>query len=324
MIDRAFAAVERLPGPAEGWFVAAGAVLSLIGHLILWVSGAVAFGALLPEVVIAPLFSGLLLALCAFMRRVAVNAFEDFRPALGDPAREDAERQRIQSMSDRVGVAFALAVAVLTSGLAFAFLPRTVVAPVVGAVGTTGWIIFSLVVGLVIAQTISQLFAVRHLSEIARNIDVLNPAPVAALSRVTAIGAGGLLVFIAATNVLLPSTAQSYVILDLVIIGFAGAAFLLPLQVMHSRLGRQKTELLSASTERLRKVLASLHTAIDNHDYSAADAINKMIVSEIAERDLLTRLNTWPWTTATIRSFGSALLLPIALFVITRGIDRLL
>jgi hypothetical protein len=48
-----------------------------------------------------------------------------------------------------------------------------------------------------------------------------------------------------------------------------------------------------------------------------------MVTSALAERDLLMKLSTWPWTTATIRGFGSALLLPVVIFVITRGIDRL-
>ena len=323
MVDRALAAVDRLPGPSEAWFAAGGVVLALIGHLALWLTGDLAFWGLATELVIAPIMAGLLLALVAFMRRTADSAFDDFRPALADPAVEDSERHRLLAIPDRAFVISAIATTVLTSSLALTFgrAPRP---PTAEVVITAGWIIFSIILGLVIAQIFSQLRAVRHLSEVARNIDVLSPGPVAALSRVTSVGGIGMLIFVAAANVALPTTAQSYVVLDVVIIILAIVAFVSPLQVMHTRLSRQKGDLLAASTARLKTVLESLHSAVDAHDYTSADGLNKMVASTVAERDLLARLQTWPWTPTTIRGFASALLLPVILFVITRGIDRLL
>ncbi len=260
------------------------------------------------------------------MKRTADAAFEDFKPALGNPEAEGAERQRLLSTSDRASLTAGLGIVVLTTTLYVVFLSPTIAPrpPVAEVTVTVGWIVFSFVVGLVIAQTLNQLRAVRHLSEVALNIDILNSSPVDALSRVTAVGTVGLLLFITAANLLLPASAPGFVALDVFIIVFALLAFVLPLQVMHRRLGRQKAELLAASTGRLRSVLDALHQAVDGHDYANADALNKMVTTELAERELLSRLPTWPWTTTTIRGVGSALLLPVVLFVITRGIDRLI
>ncbi len=324
MVDRFFAMVEQLPGPAELYFFAGGCVLALIGHAMLWLTGTYGLGQLNQEVLIASLLAGLLLALSAFMKRTADGAFDDFRPALADASREDAERQRLVSVPDRAAVVGAVSVAVLTNALYTLYVkpiiaPRPVTAELV--VGIT-WLVFSLVLGLVIAQTLIQLRSVRHLNVVALNIDALNSGPVDALSRVTAVGAGGILVLIAAANVGVPATASAFIALDVLIFVLALSAFLLPLQVMHRRLSRQKADLLAASAERLKGVLDALHRAQDGHDFTMADALNKMVATSIAERDLLTRLPTWPWTPTTIRGFASALLLPVVIFVITRAIDR--
>lgn len=326
MVDRALRGVDRLPGPAEAWFFVGGCVLALLAHAALWLSGTTGFGQLNQEVLTASLLAGSLLGLSAFMKRTADVAFEDFRPALADPSREDAERQRLLSIPDRAAIVGAVSVAVLTDTLYLLYVKPTIAPrPVTAELVVAGaWLVFSLVLGLVIAQTLIQLRSVRHLNEIARNIDVLNSGPVDALSRVTAVGAAGMLALIAAANVGVPATASAFIALDVLVIVFALSAFLLPLQVMHRRLSRQKADLLAASAERLKGVLDTLHRALDGHDFTMADALNKMVATSIAERDLLTRLPTWPWTTTTIRGFTSALLLPVAIFVITRSIDRLI
>jgi hypothetical protein len=324
VIDRALRVVDGLPGPAEAWFFAAGCVVALIAHVVLWLTGTYGLGQLNQEVLIATLLAGSLLALSAFMKRTAEGAFDDFRPALADTSREEAGRRALLSIPDRAAIVGSVSMAILTNTLYLVYLkptmaPRPAVAELVVA---ASWLLFALVLGLVIAQTLIQLRSVRHLNEIARNIDVLDSGPVDALSRVTAVGAAGMLVFVAAANLGVPATASAFVVLDVLIIVFALSAFVLPLQVMHRRLSRQKADLLAASAQRLKVVLDALHRAIDGHDFAMADALNKMVATSIAERDLLTRLSTWPWTNATLRGFGSALLLPVVIFVITHAIDR--
>ncbi|MDL2336116.1 MAG: hypothetical protein QFC55_08810 [Chloroflexota bacterium] len=272
MVDRALDAVDRLPGPAEAYFLAAGFAIALFGNLTLWISGSSPPGQFNPEVVVASVLAGMFLALAAFMRRTAVAAFEDFRPALADEDSAEAERRRLISIPDRAFLVWATAVAAMTNALYLVYVKPTAAPrpPIVESVVAAAWLVFAIVLGLVVAQAITQLRSVRHLGVVARKIDVLNSGPVDALSGVTAVGA----------------------------------------------------ELIAASTERLKGILDALHRAADAHDYTSADALNKMLASAIAERDLLTRLPTWPWTTTTIRGFASALLLPVVIFVITRAIDR--
>lgn len=54
-----------------------------------------------------------------------------------------------------------------------------------------------------------------------------------------------------------------------------------------------------------------------------ADGLNRTLASLLVQRDILAKLPTWPWSTATLRGFGSAILLPMAIFVARQALSRL-
>ena len=57
---------------------------------------------------------------------------------------------------------------------------------------------------------------------------------------------------------------------------------------------------------------------MDADDLSRADGLNKAQASLLQQREVIARLSTWPWSIATLRAFISAILLPLALFLIQR------
>ena len=61
---------------------------------------------------------------------------------------------------------------------------------------------------------------------------------------------------------------------------------------------------------------------MDGLDLGRADALNKTLSSVLQQRDVLARLPTWPWSTTTLRAFVSAILLPLALFVVQRVLGQ--
>jgi hypothetical protein len=185
------------------------------------------------------------------------------------------------------------------------------------------WTLAALVLGLAVYRTVSQLQVVVELHRVARHVDIFKPAPTNAFSRLTAVGPIGLLGFVAAA-VLAIEQQGAYVVQEAAGIGIAVASFILPLRVMHDRLAHEKSGHQAAVQDRLKRVLARLHDAVDSNDLTHADQLDKMLSAVLAERDLISRLPTWPWSTTTIRGFASALLLPLVIFVITRVIDRLL
>jgi hypothetical protein len=105
-------------------------------------------------------------------------------------------------------------------------------------------------------------------------------------------------------------------------LGIAIAAFVLPMRGMHDLLARRKRAVLDACAERLARVTAAIHEAVDAADVGRADGLSKLQASLIAERELVGRVSTWPWERGQLGAVVSAVVLPIALFVMTRLIER--
>ena len=72
---------------------------------------------------------------------------------------------------------------------------------------------------------------------------------------------------------------------------------------------------------RLEQTMADIHASVDQRARGEAHALYKTPTSLIAERDLVTRLPTWP-ASGTFWAFASATALPIALWFVTRLLER--
>jgi hypothetical protein len=93
---------------------------------------------------------------------------------------------------------------------------------------------------------------------------------------------------------------------------------------MHRRLEATRNDLESAAGARLRALLDELNEAIDRRDSPKVDALDRTIAALRHEREVLRALPTWPWSIGTLRGFASALLLPLALFLVQRFLGQVL
>jgi hypothetical protein len=66
------------------------------------------------------------------------------------------------------------------------------------------------------------------------------------------------------------------------------------------------------------------HLRAERGDVSDASAVNDQIASLLTEREVLSRASTWPWSPGTLRGFGTAIALPIALWLAYRVLDQLI
>jgi hypothetical protein len=85
---------------------------------------------------------------------------------------------------------------------------------------------------------------------------------------------------------------------------------------VNQHLVSEKRRLVAALNQRVERTLGHLHRDVDDHDLSEAEQVNEAISALNAERDMLTRIPTWPWRAGTLTSFLSAVGLPIILFLI--------
>ena len=335
LVDGVLAIVDRLPGPAAVWYAALAVALLALAHAWIWATGARPVGAFELEVLPPTVILVYFLWLLHLLNRIARSSFDAFRPALGGNAdAQERYRLALTSIPDRVAIVAVVVVEVVLN-LAYFGTIRPLRAPLPATVEVASGILYALAaasIGLLVIHDIRQLRLVSRLSALAVNVDVFKPAPVTALSRLTAATAIGILAFVAVyaltTAITVPTQQQgglpTFIAEEVVLIVLAVASFVLPLRGMHSRLLDEKLELLGEAQDRLKATLARLHEAVEANDLSNADQLNKTLSSVLAERDVLANLQTWPWSTGTFRGVATAVLLPIVIFVITRLIDQLI
>jgi hypothetical protein len=326
VIDRLLLAVDRLPGPAWLAYLALGVTLAVIGHIVVVAVSAGRPLGLFHDVAMPALLFAWFAWLIHALNVVARRTFDEFRPALGQPEAEAGYRQALTTIDDRWAVVAAIVANVVVSIAYYVGVRpfRENVVPGVELVSTPLWGLTAAVLGVVVWHTIRQLRLVSHLSAVARNVDIFKPQPINAFARLTAVGALGLIAFVVAFVLYSPAQPLAYVIQESFVLAIAAASFVLPLRVMHSRLAGDKARLESASQERVKQMLERIHASVDADDLGRAEQQREALSALLAERDVLARLHTWPWSVSTFRGFASALLLPILLIVLSQVIERVI
>jgi hypothetical protein len=333
-LDLLFDWLARLPGPT--WLVYLVLVIpsTLLSTSALWLSGLIPVGTLDQTQAFWGVMTVAILGATHHLRNVAGSAFDAFRPALGAGVTDaETERYELTVMPARSVLAvtvFSLAITPLyyvsdpegaqVVGLTgIGFVPRIV------SEGLT-----SVVVLAILLQATRQIRRVTHLHEVARNVDPFRPMPLYAFSRLTAQTAIVLILFnavgLAANTTAVGGEAFVTLYLPWLVACFGGAIliFAIPLRGMHRRLEEIRDGFQAAAGGRLSALLAELNEAIDARDAERVKALDGSISALRHERELLAKLPAWPWSTSTIRGFGSALFLPILLFLIQRVLGQLL
>jgi hypothetical protein len=172
-----------------------------------------------------------------------------------------------------------------------------------------------------------QLREIHRLHRDRAEVSLANIRPMYALARVTSLTTLGLIGnnygwFLAqpgadlANPVTMGETLFNFVI--------ALVIFVWPLWSAHRRLAEAKERKLSEIALRTEATRARLHQAADDGKLGRIDPLHKVIGALQAETAELAKVATWPWTPGTLRNLMGAVLLPMVLWVIQYGLQRLL
>jgi hypothetical protein len=327
--------IDRLPGP-PGLVYAATFVLGLlVTQGAAWSSGVQPLGEFDALNVYWGAFGAALLWAAGYLERLAARAFETLRPALAmEPEQANALRWRLVVVPARpaailtgLGALFTLAQFVADpagAGIRGAAAPLVVLYFVVQAVLTA-------IILQVLYRLVRQMRLVRSLlDDDVVPIDIFQPGPVHALATLTSRPVALIALLIAPAPLLLRLPGDFAALLIGWVPFLAGPpiiavlAFVIPLAGARARLADQKERLLDEVGGRIRRAIDDAHQSTDTGDLSRADAASRTLSHPVVERDILTKLPTWPWSTGTLRSFVSATLLPMAVFVGQQLLARLL
>lgn len=323
LLDRLFDLPDRLPGSALAWYAILAAGILAVAEAAGWLAGVRPVGQLESAFLIPATAATYLLMARHVLATLAREAFEAYRPALdpGSSAGRDLGRA-LTSAADGPALAVIAAFELVIAG-SWALSPAantSIPALWIDAVITWAlWLSATGAFALLVYQTVRQIRTVVRLHALAVDIDLFQPGPINAFSRLTVTMAFVLLPLMAFALL----TEQSYFqvpALGLLAVG----AFVLPLRGMHSQLVEEKARLLADTADRLELVRGRIHAAVDSDDLDRTVQLGTALSTLLAERDLILRLSTWPWTTTVFRGFASAVGLPILVWLVIRVLERLI
>jgi hypothetical protein len=328
----AVAWLEGLPGPAWIAYVALGLASMLFWHLIPWSRGSTPVGSLDSPSLYWGFLAPALLWTAGYLERGAAASFDAFRSILAMPA-DEAERLR-----DALTAVPARSALIITAISAVLTLGAVVSDPVTYTDGVpVPLIVLEFLAQTVLAGMLFQLLywllrqttLVRRTLDHSAVIDVFRPGPLHAFATLTS-RPGIVINVLVAISVLIVPVASS---VDAFLVGAAPyllvppviaiVAFVVPLSRAHARLAEQKEQLQGEAELRLEAILSELNHDVDARDFARADGLSKTLGSLAVQREILAKLHTWPWTTATLRGFVPAILLPMVLFLVQLAISRM-
>jgi hypothetical protein len=333
-VDRLTNWVEHLPGPAWLYYLAVAFVLVLARTIIAWLDGSYPVGTFFPFHIVDQSNSMYFLFVLHYLDDGASTALAASRSVLTvDDAGYDRLRYELTTMPARpvliwsfIGLLFGLAYlpflvpdAQLQSLKLFTS-PTSVVVDVV--LSGLNWMINA----VFIYHTIRQLRLVSRIYTQHANVNIFEIGPLYALSRITAITTVALL-FITYLYVTFwiswqfTSAADAAIVLAFVLIALA--TFVWPLLGAHRLLQEEKDHRKLEVARRVEAVTDKLHRRVDADDLREMEGLKDALDGLVAERGILDKVSTWPWHPDAVRAVVTALLLPIAIWIVTRVLERL-
>lgn len=124
----------------------------------------------------------------------------------------------------------------------------------------------------------------------------------------------------------LTGTRGGAIFLPYIVFGVVASVvvFVLPLRGMQRRIIAEKRHLQSEVGLRLETTMAAIHRSVDAGEIVEAGKMNDALDALIAERELVDKLPTLPWRPGTLRGLVTAIVLPLALFLVQRVLAEFL
>ena len=99
-------------------------------------------------------------------------------------------------------------------------------------------------------------------------------------------------------------------------------AFILPLGGIHARLVAEKERVSKENDERLEAAYKRLHQRIDKNQLKDITVLRSSISALLELRHEIEKISTWPWEAGTLRTFLTALLVPMSVWIVQQVLLR--
>ena len=328
-VDRLMGFVQRLPVPYLLTYFLLFLFDSALFHVVAWVDGWLPAYQFSKFALMFPLWLWGPLAIVTYLNSVSVEALTNFRPLVEIPDETLGRlKYELTTMPARgvliSGAVWTIVYVVFTSlalesmYAAYGFGQLAEVTNIV-----RGWVSF-FIGSAFYYHTIRQLILVNRTVRMVKQFDLFQLEPVYAFSALTSRTGVSWVILISLTLLTAPIQAAPFPTLALLVaqLVLGIAAFALPLRTVNSRLVSEKRRLLADLDRRVKATLASLHRCLDDQSLAEVAQLNGAMAGLNAERDILTKIPTWPWRAGMLTGFLSIVVLPIMLFILQLVLAR--
>ena len=327
--DQVMALIDRLPGPYGLWYAVFALVVFALITLGRALGGLPAFGGDLGQRAIGSFMTAFPAFLTHNLNRIARRAFTTFEPALRSPAEASDLRYRLITAPAVPSLAFSLGAAVYAVFLILA-IPQ--MSPFLDTMYGPQWA--AMVFGA-LSYFVNSHFAYRAVYQLRRVgriyeghalVRLGDLAPHFALSVFTSRAA--IAAILVVTGYTIGVVQIGSVTLSLIVVIpnllLAATAFVLPLVGAHESLEAERARARRTASLRMETAVAKLHTLVEGGQFAAVPPVKDAITALDIELNRLAHIPTWPWTPGTLRGVLAAIFLPVVIWLVQYGLQRLL
>lgn len=337
-VDRFTDWLNSLPLPNWVLIVLGYTLTALFFHLATWIDGVMDFGELDPYWMINSVWAVVGVTFLLALDQAANRAIKKFA-VLVPKRKNELEAIRYRMTTIPAGIAFWLT---LFMAVALGFLlfmdPNTAY---VGFSSPISYVIFYILfvfsysfAPLMIYQGFRQLALIIKAYRLVREINLFHLQPLYAFSGLTMVSS---LFWVLILNMNFVSNYSTYsgeaaslgdtllafaLITPFVLLAFI--TFIVPLWGIHVRIQRKKEEAIEENGMQIEKAHQSLYRLLDKGDYKKSADLEKSLASLYKMREQIEKVQTWPWNPGTLRSFLSAVFLPLGIWLTQQILSRFL
>ena len=320
-LDHFFDWVRRVPGPTWLFYLSLWALLFLLFSGLGWLEELQPLGLSLLVAADEALYIVYYLALMHYLDGTAGHALRQFRPMLQVSDSEFARLEYELTTLPAGSTLLAGGVGLLVTLVSLFFTPTdTILAQVIRQPSTQlAFLIGNAIVAIFVYHTIRQLRMVSRIHAIVPRLNLYRRGPIYAVSQLTVRTASGWMLGLSlglSPHVAPLLTPESLGLPWLPIVPLAALLFVLPLVGVHRLLSREKARLQDEVEQRVEAVLLRVHRQQDTNDLTDLGELKTLLDTLLVEQEMVSKMPTWPWRPGTLAGFTSALLLPLAIWLL--------
>lgn len=332
-IDRFFDRVERLPLPPFLVYLLGYLVFVAVQHALLWTGDILPFGEFSKGILFTiPFWLFLQMIVFHYFQNAAEEALLKFRPALEIDQRE-FEKIRFSFVHFAARPTMIFSVITVLLGLLFLYSPVQIVTHDFTATPVQTALTTLLLLGSPFAFgffyfVFRSLVWITRLYQRVKRINLFNLEPLYVLSRFTS-KVGMLFILYLVLNYLTGDawgTQQAGEAVTVFYLFFNGLiailAFVVPLWGIHVRLGAEKERVSDENNRRLEDAFWGLQQRMDKGKLNDIAQFRNGISALMDFRAEIKKIPTWPWDSATLRTFVTALLVPMSVWIVQQVLLR--